>query len=196
MVKEVYDVSQTLTPVQTAMALYYRDNPGFQGGGGHYLSMLLQILENENGQLDRAAICYALTGMAVADAYLGSFKIKYQYNVERPIKYIRSTLNHPTWNPLFGTPPHPDYPSAHSTGAGAAEIIFNELFGANYQFTNHAYDYLGMPPQVYNSFADMAEQIGKSRVYAGIHYRISCERGREQGNKIAQNILANVQFKK
>ena len=30
MVKEVYDVSQTLTPEQTAIGLYYRDNPGFR----------------------------------------------------------------------------------------------------------------------------------------------------------------------
>jgi len=34
------------------------------------------------------------------------------------------------------------------------------------QFTNHAYDTLGMPPQVYNNFGDMAKQIGDSRVKA------------------------------
>src|SRR5439155_25639752 len=30
-IKEVYDVSQTLTPHQIEMGLYYRDNPGLQG---------------------------------------------------------------------------------------------------------------------------------------------------------------------
>ncbi|HEU4858324.1 MAG TPA: hypothetical protein VFT15_00745, partial [Chitinophagaceae bacterium] len=38
MVKEVYDISQTLTPDQIALALFYRDNPGF--GDGHYISIL------------------------------------------------------------------------------------------------------------------------------------------------------------
>jgi hypothetical protein len=46
MVKEVYDISQSLAPAQTATALYYRDNPGY--GGGHYLSILRQVLQQEN----------------------------------------------------------------------------------------------------------------------------------------------------
>lgn len=38
MVKEVYDISVTLTPEQIATALYYRDNPGYQAGT-HYISI-------------------------------------------------------------------------------------------------------------------------------------------------------------
>jgi len=46
MVKDVYDVSVALTPEQKAIAAYYRDNPGY--GGGHYLSILKQVLVQEN----------------------------------------------------------------------------------------------------------------------------------------------------
>ena len=63
-------------------------------------------------------------------------------------------------------------------------------------FINHTYDYLGMPPQSYSSFSDMAEQIGMSRVYAGIHTRYVCDVARTQGEKIAENILSIVKFKK
>lgn len=105
-------------------------------------------------------------------------------------------MNHPSWNPVFATPPHPDYPSGHSTVAGAAEVAFSNLFGPNYSFTNHTYDYLGLPARTYNSFANMAEEIGKSRVYAGIHYTYACEQGRLQGKKIAQNIESKLKFKK
>ena len=101
-----------------------------------------------------------------------------------------------TWNPLFATPPHPDFPSGHSTLAGAMEIPLANLFGANYHLTNHTYDYLGMPAQNYSSFADMAAQIGNARVLAGIHTRHACVQGRLQGQIVAQNILNKIQFLK
>jgi hypothetical protein len=50
MVKEVYDVSQALTQEQKDIAIYYRDNPGF--GGAHYLSILKQVLVQEDPKLD------------------------------------------------------------------------------------------------------------------------------------------------
>lgn len=196
MVKEVYDVSQPLAPKGLEMALYYRDIPGYGGGGGHYLSMLTQLLTATQPQLDGAAVAYAKTGMSLYDALIGCWQVKYQYTVDRPIRYIHQVLNHQDWAPVFGTPAHPDYPSGHSTGAGAVEVVFSNLFGADYQFTNHAYDYLGMPPQHYDNWADMAVQVSQSRVYAGIHYTLSCVNGRQQGNKVAQNIERLVQFKK
>ena len=194
MVKEVYDVSQALTPAQTATAIYYRDVPGFQGGGGHYLALLLQLIQAEDPQLDWAAIAYAKTGISIADALIGCWKVKYQYNLMRPIKYIREVLNHPEWNPVFPTPPHPDYPSGHSTSGGAIAVAWESLLGKNYSFTNHIYDYLGMPPQQYASFNDMAVQIGQSRVYAGIHFSLACVEGNKQGRKIAENIEKKLKF--
>ena len=194
--KEVYDVSLALTPAQIATGLYYRDNPGFQGGGGHYLAILSQILQIEHSNLEKSALSFAKMGIAVADALVECWKVKYQYNIDRPIRYIREVIGHPGFTPLFGTPGHPDFLSGHSTAAGAAEIVFDEMFGKHYHFTNHTYDYLGMPPQVYTSFADMAEQIGNARVLAGIHTRNACVIGREVGNKVAQNIEAKLKFLK
>jgi hypothetical protein len=200
--KEVYDISQSLTPQQQAIGLYYRDNPGYVSGG-HYLSILCQLLQKEQPPLDFTALAFVKSGIAVSDALVGSFQMKYKdvnggpvTNTERPVTFIRNVMGK-NWNTLFGyTPPHPDFPSAHSTTAGAEEVIFSDLFGDNYAFTNHTYDYLGMPPQSYTSFSDMAEQIGVSRVYAGIHTRYACESARTEGQKIAQNILSIVKFLK
>jgi hypothetical protein len=186
MVKEVYDVSQALTPEQKAIAVYYRDNPGF--GGGHYLSILKQVLVQEDPKLDFSAYAFAKASIAIIDAGIGCFRTKYQYNQQRPIKYIREVLGHGSWNPVFPTPNFPDFPSAHSTIAGAFGEIMKNLFGPDYHFTDHTYDYLGMTPRSFTSFDAMAQEIGDSRVYAGIHYRLSCERGLEQGRKIGQNI--------
>jgi len=194
MVKEVYDISQTLTPDQTALALFYRDNPGF--GDGHYLSILKQILEQQKSNLDLTAVVYANTGIACVDAGIGCWKTKFRYNQERPVRYIREVLGHSSWNPLFDTPPFPDFPSGHSTIAGSFGEILKSFFGNNYHFTDHTYDYLGMTPRPYRSFDELVKEIGDSRVYAGIHYRYSCEKACEQGKKIATNILKSLKFKK
>ncbi len=192
--KEVYDVSQTLTPEQIAIGIYYRDNPGY--GGGHYLSLIRQILAQQNQSLEYSAYLYAKVGIAVVDAAIGTFKVKYQYNQERPITYIRNTLGYASWNALFATPNFPDFPSAHSVISGAfAEVLKKEL-GNSYQFINRTYDYLGMAPRTYSSLDAMAAEIGLSRLYAGIHNRIAIERGLTMGKKIGQNINDGVRFLK
>ncbi len=100
MVLQVYDVSQTLTPEQTAMALYWRDVPGVTTPG-HYVSIIKQVLIDSNATLDKAALAYALGGIAVYDAVVSCWKTKYQYNLVRPITYIRTVLGHSTWTPLY-----------------------------------------------------------------------------------------------
>jgi len=194
MVKDVYDVSQALTPEQKAIAIYYRDNPGF--GGGHYLSILKQVLVQEDPKLDFTAYAFAKASISIIDAGIGCFRTKYQYNQQRPIKFIREVLGNSLWNPVFPTPNFPDFPSAHSTIAGSFGEIMEGLFGSDYHFTDHTYDYLGMSPRSFTSFNAMVQEIGDSRLYAGIHYRLSCERGAEQGRKIGQNINKTVKFLK
>ena len=195
MVKEVYDISQTLTPAQTATALYFRDNPGFQAGT-HYQSAFSQVMHKENPQLDFYALAQAQMGIALAESQIGCWKMKYDMLVERPIRYIRNVMGHTTWNPVLATPPHPDFPSGHSQTGGAFAEVMTALLGNNYQFTLNTYQNLGMAPRNYNSFRDMVDDIGKSRVYAGIHYSYSCTEGNKQGSKIAGNILQSLHFKK
>jgi hypothetical protein len=194
MVKDVYDISQTLTPDQIATAVYYRDNPGF--GGGHYLSIFKQILVQKNPKLDFTAYAFAKVTIALFDGGIGCFKTKYQYNQERPITFIRSVLGHSTWNTVVPTPNFPDFPSAHSVASGAFAETMEGFFGTNYHFTDHSYDYLGMPPRTYNSFEALTNDIGDARVFGGIHYRISCDRAVIMGRKVAKNINKSVEFLK
>ena len=192
---EVFTISQNLTAAQIALAAYYRDAPGY-AAGSHYLAIIGQVLNVEGSKLDKSALVFAQTGIAVSDALVGCWKVKYDRNIERPITYIRNVLNHGSWSAQFNTPGHPDYPSGHSTAAGAFEVMMTGLFGENYQFTNRTYDYLGMPPQTSSSFSDLSQKIGMSRVYGGIHTRFACEEGTKQGRKVAQNILSSVHFLK
>jgi len=42
----------------------------------------------------------------------------------------------------------------------------------------------------------MVKELGDSRIYGGIHYWHSCEKGAEQGRKIGQNIQVTLRFLK
>jgi hypothetical protein len=70
----------------------------------------------------QAARMFALTDTAAADALIGCWDAKYHYNWWRPFSAIpagdtdgnAATPGDPTWQPLLGTPNHPEYPSAHA----------------------------------------------------------------------------------
>jgi hypothetical protein len=113
MVKDVYDKLQNPRPAQTAMAIYHRDAPGYPGGG-HFVAVLAQVLTKAETTLDVAALVYAKTGIASHDAGTICFVNKYNYNLVRPITYIRNVMGYSSWNALFNTPGHPEFPSAHA----------------------------------------------------------------------------------
>ena len=195
MAEDVYDKSQALTPAQIAMAIYHRDAPGYPGGG-HFVAILSQVLVQAGSMLDVAALAYAKTGIASSDALTICFVNKYTFNQVRPINYIRNVMGHTTWNALFNTPGHPEFPSAHAVNASAISSMLTDELGANFHFTINSYAYLGLPERSYDSFYGMAKEMADSRVFAGIHYQASCDKGLALGDKVAQNILSKVNFLK
>ena len=58
---------------------------------------------------------------------IACFESKYTYNARRPATAIQladsatnpATAAEADWGPVVPTPPHPEYPAAHSCGAGA-----------------------------------------------------------------------------
>ena len=188
MVKQVFDVSQTLTEDQKAMAFFWRDVPGATTPG-HWLSIVQQVVRQTSSSLEKAALAYALTGSAINDALITCFKAKYQYTLLRPVTYIKEVMGHSGWNSLLGNPAHPEYSSAHSSLSVAAAEVLQKLFGNIGSFTDHTNDYLGMQPRTFNSFAAIGNEAAQSRLYAGIHYQLSIDAGKFQGSKVAANIF-------
>lgn len=195
MVKDVYDKSQSLTPEQTAMAIYHRDAPGYPGGG-HFVAVLSQVFTLAQPKLDVAALAYVKTGIATYNAITICFTQKYTYNLVRPITYIRNVMGYTSWLALFNTPGHPEFPSAHAVNGGAIGKMLTDVFGDNFHFTLRTYDYLGLPARSYNSFYEMGKEMADSRVYAGIHYQASCDKGRQLGEAVSNNILSRIKFLK
>ena len=177
---EVYDTSLTLTPEQKAIAVFWADDPGTLTPPGHSVSMLRQILEAEHSSLETAAEAYLRVGCALADAFIQCWKTKYQWNVLRPVTFIRANID-PGWSSLVTTPPFPEYSSGHSTQSAAWAEVMTVMFGDGYHFTDHAHDELGLPPRSFTSFSHAAEEAAVSRLFGGIHYRFGNENGLDAG---------------
>ena len=145
--------------------------------------------------LDIAALAYSKVGIAQIDATIICFTNKYNFNLLRPVTYIKQTID-PGWATLIPTPNHPEFPSAHSTIGSAVTSMLTDVFGNNFQITLHTYDYIPLPSRSYNSFEELNTEMANSRVFGGIHYQLTCDKSSVQGKKVAQNILSTVHFLK
>jgi len=190
MIKEVYDADQHMTPEKKNIVFFWRDiNPGLTAPG-HWINVLRQVLQKEKGsaRLDKAVFAYAFTGLSLNDAWITCWKTRYQYNLLRPVTFIRTVMGHSEWLPLLTTPPHPEYTAGFAAMAGAVCQALTYIFGDNYNITDHTYDYIGMLPRNFDSFSAMAREAADSKFYGGIHYKLSVDVGLEQGKAVAKNI--------
>ena len=193
--KELYDTVRNLTPEQRDIALFWSDDPNLTATPpGHSLALATQVLRDENASLALAAETLARVGIAVSDAFIACWNVKYEYGRIRPIEYIQKVID-PKWNnpaptdPVI-TPPFPEYPSGHATEIGAAATVLTGLFGDNYLLVDRTQERLGFAPRVYPSFDAAAEEAAMSRLYGGIHFRSANEAGLAQGHCIGSKVLA------
>jgi hypothetical protein len=148
------------------------------------------VIKQKSSSLELSALAYALTGSALNDVLIRCFQAKYHYLTVRPVTYIREVMGHTNWSSFIGTPPHPEYISNHAALSVAAATVMEELFGKNQSFIDHTYDYMGLAPRTYASYANIGLEAGISRFYAGIHYKQSIEDGNTVGRKVVANIFS------
>ena len=158
-----------------------------------------QVVELEGMNLEETLLFYCKLGIATNDAAVGAWKSKFTYNTERPQTFIQKYID-PTFQPILGeainvsgiTPSFPGYPSGHSTFAGVSWVIFDQFFGANYEFTDHCHEgrveFNGYP-RTYSSWKQMAEENAYSRIPLGVHIRLDCSEGLRLGKIIASRAL-------
>lgn len=190
-VQEVYNTSQHLTAAQRATALYWADGAGTISPLGHSLNITGIMLRSRSASLAAAAEAYARVGMAIADAIVGCWKCKYQYNWQRPVAAVHAMFD-PAWQSLLPTPPHPDFVSAHSSQSGATAQVLEDLFGAQTAFVDNTHQArgVGFEPRSFANFAAFANEAAVSRLYGGIHFRSANEVGLAEGRKVGRNVSA------
>ena len=181
---EVFDTKKALTPEQKAIARFWSDDAMLSPTPpGHWTSIALQIIERDRLDKAKSVDLLARLGVAMADAFIGCWDGKYQYNLLRPITYIRKVLD-PKWESLLNTPPFPEYPSGHSTQSSAAALVMTQFFGENFAFEDATLSKDGIKPRAFTSFDAAAQEAGISRLYGGIHFRAAIEDGIDQGRCI------------
>jgi hypothetical protein len=187
---EVYEVSKKLTPEQKLIARFWSDDPMLSPTPpGHWLFITLDILKTKDMSLEDHVDILARLGMGVSDAFVACWKSKYDYDVLRPVTFIKKHID-PAWEPILITPPFPEYPSGHSTQSGAAAAILTEFFGENFAFEDKTHVREKFSGRPFKSFWDAANEAGISRLYGGIHFRAAVERGLDQGRCVGLAVNA------
>jgi hypothetical protein len=185
---EVYKTTKNLTPEQRAIARFWSDDAMLSyTPPGHWVAILTDILEAKNANLETISEAYARLGIGLADAFIGCWNAKYQYNLIRPVTYIRRVIDK-AWEPLLSTPPFPEFPSGHSVQSGAAATVLSAIFGESFAFTDGSAEPDGLKARSYASFWDAAREAAISRLYGGIHFRSAIQNGLEQGRCIGARV--------
>jgi len=151
----------------------------------------------------RTARLLARMHLAMADALIADFDSKYHWKFWRPVTAIRlgnmdqNTPGDLTWDAASsatefgGTPPMPEWPSAHAmAGAAAAAVLELDIPGTT-RFTMTTTTALH-GPRHYASVADAARDNSLSRIYVGYHWRASTVEGERLGRLVGRYVAEHA----
>ena len=164
------------------------------------------LLGKRHQRLVENARVLALVNIAIGDATIAVWDAKNAFNGQgaqvpnapgtwRPVTAITQAARmgnpdvtpDPSWLPLLTTPYFQEYPSAHSGVSSAGATVLASIFGDQTQFTATSN---GLPGVVrtFSSFRDAVAQVADARVYAGFHFRFSCNDAMEMGQKVGKYV--------
>ena len=203
-VKEVYTIGKALTDEQKLVARYWDDNPFVMEHsghmmfankkitpGGHWMGIAAIAAKQTKADAVKTAQTYALTAIALYDAFISCWDEKYRSNYIRPVTVINERIDN-GWSPFLQTPPFPEYTSGHSTITRAAATVLTALFGDHFAFQDTSdLRYIGLQRH-FSSFIQAADEASVSRVYGGIHYRFSVNEGSVAGRKIGEQVTKKL----
>ena len=168
--------STVRTPFQTETAKFWQlDTPI------DMWDRVADTLAQENHfNLMRSARLLAFLNIAEADAAIAVWDAKNKFNFWRPV----TAIGDPTWAPLLVTPYFQEYPSGHSGVSSAAATVLASFFGPDAQFTVTSNGLPGVN-RSFTSFSAAVAQVADARVFAGFHFRFSCDDASQMGVQVA-----------
>jgi hypothetical protein len=189
------------TADQTEIAQFWADGSGTSTPAGHW-NLIAQSVATDRGlSTIETARLFALMNLAMADAAIAAWDMKWHYYMWRPVTGIRdpgtdgnaSTTDDSTWTPLLTTPSFPTYVSGHSTFSGAASRVLALSLGSDdISFsTTSEHTSLSGVTRSFGSFTEAAEEAGRSRIYGGIHFEFDNQDGLTAGRSIADHVYSN-----
>ena len=172
--REVYDVSKSLTVEQQQVAQFWADGPGTATPAGHWNTIALDLIKKYMVYTSEAAVILGALNTAQADAFIACWDAKYAYWQIRPVTAIRQGIDG-AWSPYLQTPFFPSYVSGHATVSGAAAEILAHFF-----------------PKDAGWLRDWAKAAARSRLYGGIHTALENDTGLRLGQQVAGATLQRL----
>jgi len=207
-VKLSQNIVDSLTPEQTWIADFWDDNPfklnvsGHLMFGtkkfspaGHWMGITGIAAQKAGADFPTTVAAYAKTSIALFDAFIQCWNIKFTYNTLRPETAINQYFD-ANWRPHLQTPPFPEYTCGHCTISASAAETLTSIFGDNFAYTDTTELEFGIKSRSFTSFRQAADETAKSRFYGGIHYKYSCEVSHEMGNQIGDLVADRIKMKK
>ncbi len=186
------DSMAALTPEKKQTALFWADNPVATGTPGfHWISVVNQMIARRQLSAPQAAELFALTSVAIADAFIGCWKEKYRSMVVRPVEYMHRVFD-PNFATVIPTPPFPEYSSGHSVQSAAAVQVLIALVGDTVAFSDSTQVDVGQPPRDFANFTAARNDVAISRIYAGVHYVPAVVDGIDQGVCVGNRVLERL----
>ncbi|MEP6514131.1 MAG: vanadium-dependent haloperoxidase [Parafilimonas sp.] len=207
-VVQVMNAVDSLTTEQKWIADFWDDNPfklnviGHVMYGtkklsppGHWMSIVGIAAQKAKADYNTTVYAYTKTAIALFDAFIECWAIKYTYNTARPETVINRYFN-PDWMPHLQTPPFPEYTCGHSTCSSAAAEALTSVFGDNFAYTDTTELEFGIPTRSFKSFRAAAEENNWARFYGGLHFHYTCIISTEYGKMVGNFVVSRIKMKK
>jgi membrane-associated phospholipid phosphatase len=135
--------------------------------GYRWLEMAYQQMQAQGLAATLVPRGMALMSVAIYDSMIAAWDAKYTYNRQAP------SLVDPTIKPSVVILNAPSYPSEHAVAAGAASTVLAYLF-----------------PSQAETYADLAEEAARSRIFAGAALPSDIAAGLDLGRRVGQMVVA------
>jgi hypothetical protein len=201
-------VVDSLTKEETWIADFWDDNPfklnvsGHLMFGtkkfspaGHWMGIVGIAAMKSGSDFSATTAAFANTSIALFDAFIQCWNVKYIYNTLRPETAINKYFD-ANWRPHLQTPPFPEYTCGHCTISAAAAEALTSDFGDNFHYTDSTELEFGIPSRSFTSFRDAATETEHSRFYGGIHYEYSTIVSHKMGTEIGELVVQRLHMKK
>ena len=152
---------------ELSSVLEWADGPGTTTPPGHWNAIAEGMADRYNLDEDRTVELFALLNIALFDASIVCWRVKYRYLYPRPSQIDPTLPTH------LAVPNFPSFTSGHATFSSAASTILAFFL-----------------PAESDELDQLASSAALSRVYAGIHYPFDTEVGSRQGRAIARHVLS------
>jgi hypothetical protein len=162
---------------------------------GHWQNIVGIASEAAKADFNTTVYAYAITSIAMFDAFIQCWDVKYLYNTVRPETVINKSFDE-NWRPFLQTPPFPEYTCGHTTVSAAAAEALTSVYGDHLNYTDTSELEFGIKNRSFQSFRQAADENIWARFYGGIHFHNSCIISNRIGAKVGDFVIDHLKMRR